>query len=238
MPMTTNLKKLDSSESELVDPTLYQQLIGSSMYLVNTRPNICFVVNTLSQVMVEPRRVHWVATKHVLKYLRGTIDYGLSYVQGDGVRLMGYTDSDWAANVVDRKNTSRCCFSLGSTFVSWFSRKQKLVALTSVEVEYMEASQASCEAIWLRKLLIGLFGQKLQSTIIHYDNHSCIKLSENPVFHDRSKHVDIRYHFSQDYVQRGAVKLQYIFIDEQVADILMKALLKGSMQKSFNNFLR
>jgi hypothetical protein len=226
-PMTTNLKKLDASESELVDPTLYRQLIGSLMYLVNTRPDICFVVNTLSQFMVEPRRVHWVAAKHVLRYLRGTVDYGLSYVQGDGVRLMGYTDSDWAGSAVDRKSTSGCCFSLGSTVVSWFSRKQKSVALSSAEAEYMAASQASCEAIWLHKLLIGLFGQKLQSTIIHCDNQSCIKLSENPVFHDRSKHIEIRYHFIRDYVQRGVVKLQYISTDEQVADILTKALLKG-----------
>jgi hypothetical protein len=87
-------------------------LIGSLMYLVNTRPNICFVVNTLSQFMVEPRRVHWVAAKHVLRYLRGTVEYGLSYVQGDGVKVMGYTDADWAGNTVDRKSTSGCCFSL------------------------------------------------------------------------------------------------------------------------------
>ena len=226
-PMITNLKKLVASESELVDPTLYRQLIGSLMYLVNTRPDISFAVNTLSQFMVEPRRVHWVAAKHVLRYLRGTVDYGLNYVQNDGVNLIGYTDSDWAGSAVDRKSTSGCCFSLGSAVVSWFSRKQKSVALSSTEAEYMAASQASCEAIWLRKLLFGLFGQKLQPTIIHCDNQSCIKLSENPVFHDRSKHIEIRYHFIRDYIQRGAVKLQYISTDEQVADILTKALQKG-----------
>jgi len=114
--------------------------------------------------------VHWVAAKNVLKYQRGTLDYGLSYVQGDRVRSMGHTDLDWAGNAVDRKSTSGCFFSLGSTIVSWFNRKQKSVALSSVEVEYMATSQANCEAIWLRKLFIGLFGQKLQSTIIHSDN--------------------------------------------------------------------
>jgi hypothetical protein len=114
MPMVTNWKKLDASRSEAVDPTLYRQLIGSLMYLVNTRPDICFAVNTLSQFMVEPRRLHWVAAKHVLRYLRGTVDYGLSYIQGDGVKLTGFTDADWAGNTVDRKSTSGCCFSLGS----------------------------------------------------------------------------------------------------------------------------
>jgi hypothetical protein len=93
-PMITNWKKLHASESQWVDPTLYRQLIDSLMYLANTRPDICFVVNTLSQCMVEPRRVHWVAAKHVLRYLCGTVDYGLNYLRGDGVRLVGYTDSD------------------------------------------------------------------------------------------------------------------------------------------------
>jgi hypothetical protein len=128
------------------------------MYLVNTRPDICFAVNTLSQFMVELRRVHWVAAKHVLRYLCGTVDYGLDYLRGDGVRLVGYTDSDWAGCVSDRKSTSGCCFELGSVVVSWFSRKQKSMALSSAEVEYMAPSQASCEARWLRKLLVGLFG--------------------------------------------------------------------------------
>jgi hypothetical protein len=213
-PMITNWKKLHASESQLVDSTLYRQLIGSLMYLVNTRPDICFVVNTLSQFMVDSRRVHWVATKHVLGYLYGTVDYGLDYHRGDGVRLVGYTDSNWAGCVSDRKSTSRCCFGLGSTVVSWFSRKQKSVALSLVEAEYMVASQASCEALWLRKMLIGLFGVQLRPTVIYCDNQSCIKLSENPIFHDRSKHIEIRYHFICDYVQRGVVELQYISTEE------------------------
>jgi hypothetical protein len=168
--------------------------------------------------------VHWVAAKHVLKYLCGTVDYGLDCQRGDGVRLVGYTDLDWTGCVNDRKSTLGCCFGLGSTVVSWFSRKQKSVALSFAEDEYMAASQASCEALWLRKLLVGLFGVQLRPTMIYCDNQSCIKLLENLVFHDRSKHIEIRYHFIRDYVQRGAVELQYISIEEQVVDILTKAL--------------
>ena len=108
--------------------------------------------------------------------------------------LVEYSDSDWAGCVSDRKSTSGCCFGLGSAVVSWFSRKQKSMALSSAEAEYMAASQASCEAIWLRKLLVGLFGRELRSTTIYCDNQSCIKLSENPVFHDKSKHIEIKYH--------------------------------------------
>ena len=96
--------------------------------------------------------------KHVMRYVAGTVDYGLHYVRGDGVRLVGYSDSDWTGCVSDRKSTSGCCFGLGSAVVSWFSRKQKSVALSSAEAEYMATSQASCEVIWLRKLPVGLFG--------------------------------------------------------------------------------
>eukprot|EP00253_Pinus_taeda_P016035 PITA_16035 len=189
-PMITNWKKLHASDSELVDPTLYRQLVGSLMYLVNTRPDICFAVNTMSQFMCEPRKVHWVAAKHILRYLQGTVDYAV---------------------------------------VSWFSRKQQSVALSSAEAEYMAASLASCEAIWLRKMFFGLFGQPLRPSVIYCDNQSCIKLTENPVFHDRSNHIGIRYHFIRDYVQKGAVKLEYISTDEQVADILPKPYHGASM---------
>jgi hypothetical protein len=212
-PMVTDWKKIDASKSEGVDPILYREFIGSLMYLVNTRPNLCFAVNTLNQFMAEPKRVRWVAEKHVFRYLRGTVEFRLSYIQGDGV---SYSDADWASSSVDKKSTSGCCFNLGLGAVSWFSRKQKSVALNSAEDEYMAASLASCEAIWLRirKLFMGLFDQVLDTIVIHCDNESCIKLSENPVFHDRSKHIEIRYHFIRHCVQKGSIKLQYVPISE------------------------
>jgi hypothetical protein len=122
-PMVTNWKKLSASDSKLVDAARYRQLIGSLMYLVNSRPDICFVVNTLIQYMVEPRSVHWIGAKHVLRYIAGLVDYGLDYVREDEIMLIGYIDSDWAGCVVDRKSTLGCCFGLKSTVVSWFNRK-------------------------------------------------------------------------------------------------------------------
>jgi hypothetical protein len=151
--------------------------------------------------------VHWVATKHVLGYLFGMVDYVMDYQRGDGVRLVGYTDLDWAGCVSDRKTTLGCCFGLGSAVVSWFSRKKNSVALISTEAEYMATNQASCEALWLCKMLVGLFDVQLRPTVIYCDNQSCIKLSENLVFHDWSKHIEIRYHFIHDYVQREVVEL-------------------------------
>ena len=128
------------------------------MYLVNTRPYLCFAVNQLSQAMVYPTKLFWKAVKHVLRYLRGTCQYGLWYKRTEGVKLEGFTDVDWEGSPSDRKSTSGGIFNLGSTALSWYSRKQRSVALRSIEAEYMVASQETCEAIWIRKILVGLFG--------------------------------------------------------------------------------
>jgi hypothetical protein len=194
------------------------------MYLTNTRPDICFAVNTLSQFLVEPRCVHLVAANHVMRYLKDTIDCGPSYDGDHDFTLRGYTDADWAGSVSNRKSTSGCCFNLGSAMISWQSRKQSSIALSTAEAEYIVACSASYEAIWLRKLLIGLFDLEMRATLILCDNQSCIKMIENLVFHDRSKHIEIRYHYIRDMVQRGPLKLQYISTDEQVADVLTKPL--------------
>ena len=148
--MELNFKKLSGSVAGLVlaNPTEYLQLVGALMFLVNTRPNVCFVVNTLSQHIIDPHNIHWVGAKKLLRYLRGTIDHGLRYIVG-GMTLHGYTDVDWVGSVVDRKSTSGCCFTLGSASISWMSRKQKLVALSTAEAEYIAASMACCEAVWL-----------------------------------------------------------------------------------------
>jgi hypothetical protein len=223
-PMEAKLKLLVDTSSDLIDATLYRQIIGSLMYLTNTRPKNCFAMNTLSQFLVEPRRVHLVAAKHVMRYLKGTIDYGLSYDGDHNLTLSGYTDSDWAGSVADRKSTSECCFSLGSAMISWQSRKQSSIALSTTKVEYIAACSARCEAISLRKLLIGLFDLEMEAITILCDNQSCIKMTENPVFHDRSKHIEIHYHYIRDMVQRGALKLLYVSTDEHVADVLTKPL--------------
>ena len=120
--------------------------------------------------------------------------------------LHGFTDSDWMGSVVDRKSTSGYCFSLDSAMTFWSSRKQGFVAQSTAEAEYIAASAARREAVWLRKLLSDLFRIELEPTVIHCDNQSCIKLTENPVFHDRSKHIEMRYHYIRDMIQRKVLK--------------------------------
>ena len=144
------------------------------MYLTNTRPDICFAVNTLSQFLIDPRNVHLITAKHILRHLMGTIDYGLKYEANQKINLEGYVDSDWAGSAINGKSTSGCCFSMGSGVISWFSRKQSCVALRTAEAKYVIAYSASFEVVWLRKLLSDIFDLQLDATCIHCDNQSCV----------------------------------------------------------------
>ena len=166
--MESNLKLLSDASSKSVDATMYRQMIGSLMYLRNMKSDIFFAVNTLSQYLTDLRSVHLIAAKHILRYLKGTIDYGLKYDANQKINLEGYVD--WAGSAIDRKSTSGCCFSMGSGVISWFSRKQSFVALSTAEAKYVAACSAICEAVWLRKLLSDIFDLQLDATCIHCDN--------------------------------------------------------------------
>eukprot|EP00253_Pinus_taeda_P025095 PITA_25095 len=184
----------------------------------------------LSQAMVKPTKLFWKVGKNVLRYLKGTSGHGLWYRQEDEVKLCDFMDADWVGSRTDRKSTFGGIFSIGSTRVSWYSRKQRSVALSSAKAEYMATSLAACEAIWMRKILVRLFGSHLDPTMIYCDNQSCIKLLANPVFHDRSKHINIRYHHIRDCVHQRIVLLSYIPTEDQDADILTKALTRSKFE--------
>eukprot|EP00253_Pinus_taeda_P004327 PITA_04327 len=207
------LMKLGFTRSE-VDPNLYFKV-------ENDRPLILVLyVDDLFLTSADPL-IH--QYKRELAFEFEMKDLGLMhYFLG----LEVWQKLDWVTIVVDRKSTSGCCFSLGSASISWMSRKQKSVALSTTDTEYIAASMASCEAVWLRKLFSELFGHVLDTTMIFCDNQSGIRLSENLMFHDRSKHIDIRYHFIWDMVQLGAIRLQHIGTDDQVADIHTKPVGK------------
>ena len=132
---------------------------------MNTRLDICFVVNTLSQFLEDPRHVHLISIKHILRYLKGTVDYELKYYMNQNINLEVYVDSDWIGSATDRKSTLGCCFSLGSGVTSWSSRKQYRVALSTTEAKYVIACSASCEAVCIKKLLSDLFDLQLDATL-------------------------------------------------------------------------
>ena len=158
-PLDGNWKNEDATSDEVVEATIYRKLVDSLMYLVKTRPDMFYAVNQLSQAMVKSAKLYWKETKHVLRYLSVTTQYGLWYRQKEGVKLQGFTNGYWARSPSNRKSTSDGIFSIGSAVVSWYNRKQRLVAQSLVEAKYMAASQTTCEVIWMRKILVGLFGQ-------------------------------------------------------------------------------
>ena len=146
-PLAGNWRKEDATSEEVVEAIVYRKLVGSLMYLVNTRPDMCYVVNHLSQAMVRPTKMYWKVAKHVLRYLRGTTQYGLWYRWTKGVKLQGFTDADWEGSRSNLKRTSGGIFSIGSATVSLYNRKEILVSLSLAKEEYMVASQEACEAI-------------------------------------------------------------------------------------------
>eukprot|EP00253_Pinus_taeda_P011168 PITA_11168 len=159
--------------------------------------------------------VWWIPqAKHILRYLRGTIHHCLKYEKGKDVLLTGFTDSEWGGSKKDGRSTTGGCFSLGSSMVSLMSRKQETVALSSAESEYVAACEVSREAVWLRKLLFDLFAGPLAPTPIHCDNTSYIRLSEDPLFHGKTKHINNKYHYIRKLVQDIVLKPEYVPIDE------------------------
>ena len=157
-PIVTKCRKENSTSGEEVDATIYHHLVGSLMYLVNTQLDMWYAVNQLSQAMVRPTKLYWKAKNHVLRYLKGTTQYGSWYIWIEGVKLCGFTNVDLAGSPSNRKSTSGGIFSVGSATVSWYNRKKRSMALYLEEEKYMAAIQKTCEAIWMRKLLAGLFG--------------------------------------------------------------------------------
>ena len=136
-PMASNLKLLSDASSESVDAMMYHQMIGSLMYLTNMRPYIFFPMSTLSQFLTDLRHVNLIAAKHILRYLKGTVDYGLKYNANRNINLEGYVDSDWAGSAIDRKRTSGCCFSVGSGVISWFGRMESYMVLSTTKEKYV-----------------------------------------------------------------------------------------------------
>ncbi|PRQ41856.1 putative RNA-directed DNA polymerase [Rosa chinensis] len=234
-PTDPTIKLKKDSEGKKIDATLFKQIVGSLMYLTTTRPDIMYAVSLISRYMESPTELHLFAAKRIFRYLKGTIDFGMWYKReteaGMSVGLYGFTDSDYAGDVDDRKSTSGNVFLLGSGVVSWGSKKQPIVTLSTTEAEFVAATSGACQAIWLRKLL-GVLGNNQQGpTDIYCDNVSAIKLSKNPVLHGRSKHIDVRYHFLRDLCKDGVINVIYCKSEDQIADIMTKPLKTAVFEK-------
>ncbi|UYV66049.1 hypothetical protein LAZ67_3006289 [Cordylochernes scorpioides] len=229
-PMDSNSKltKISSieGENEPVKKVEYQSLIGSLIYLsVSTRPDIAYAVSALGQFSNDPRRQHWNAAKRVLRYLKGTSCLRITYRKSNEA-LHGYVDADWGGNLVDRKShTGIVCF-LARGPIAWESKKQQTVTLSSTESEYIALCEAGKEAVYLRALLDEMgFGELLNGpTVLKTDNQGAQQLARNPVYHARTKHIDIKWHYIRSICSDGLVEVVHTPTQENVADILTKGL--------------
>lgn len=209
-----------------VDATSYQSLIGSLMYLaISTRPDIMHAVSVLAQRNKDPHSEHEAGAKHVLRYLSKTISLKLRYCK-NGKPVEGYADADWTSNNLDRKSYTGYSFFLAGSAFSWQSKKQDVVALSSTEAEYIALSTAAKEAVYLRRLLKEVGCNRKDPILLKGDNMSAIQISKNPVFHKRTKHIEIKYHYIREVVEQKGIELEYVSTNENVSDIFTKNLQK------------
>uniref|UniRef100_I1PRH8 Reverse transcriptase Ty1/copia-type domain-containing protein n=1 Tax=Oryza glaberrima TaxID=4538 RepID=I1PRH8_ORYGL len=231
-PMEERLKLSRDSTAPPVDATEYRRLVGSLRYLVHTRPDLAFAVGFVSRFMERPTEEHMVAVKRILRYVAGTMEYGLHYKrEKEEQRLIGYSDSDLAGDIDTRRSTSGMLFFLDSSLVSWQSIKQRVVALSSCEAEYVAATNAATQGIWLARLLGELLGKQPKAIELKVDSKSALALAKNPVFHERNKHIDLQYHFIRDCLEEGSINASFITTMDQLADILTKALGRVKFQE-------
>lgn len=204
----------------------YREAVGSLVFLAAvSRPDIAFAVNSVSKYLSKHNAIHWRAVKRIFAYLQGTSDYGIKYGSGGSeAALIGFSDADYAGDIETRRSTTGYVFCLANGAVTWSSQRQRLVTLSTTEAEYVAASTAAREAVWIRKLLSDIGCPCDKETTLYIDNQSAIQLVRNPVFHKRTKHIDVHFHFIREKENEKKIKVEYVPSENQRADIFTKAL--------------
>ena len=231
LPTGEKLKKVDGSQ--LADEGLFRKIVGSLLYLTATKPVIMFAASLLSRFMHSPTKKHMGIAKRVLRYIQGTLSYGIEFTRDMNAVLIGFCDSDWAGSEDDSRSTSGYAFSFGSGAFSWASMKQNTVALSTAEAKYVLAAEATAQAIWLRFVLDDFGEMQPDATPLFCDNMSAISMVKNPVFHQKTRQINRRYHFIREALQEGVIDMRFCRSEEQLADIFTKALPKDRF-----NYLR
>ncbi|WJZ84735.1 hypothetical protein VitviT2T_004328 [Vitis vinifera] len=216
--------QLDKLGDPLDSPNYYQKLVGKLIYLTITRPDISFAVSLVSQHMHAPTVVHLCIVKRILRYLKKTIGRGIVMRRNGHTDIIGFSDSDWAGNTIDRRSTTGYCMFVGGNLVSWKSKKQPVVARSSAEAEYRAMAAASCEMVWLKNLLTDLGFSPTSPMKLFCDNQAAMHITANPVFHERTKHIEVDCHFIRQQVQSKVIQTHYIRSSDQLADAFTKVL--------------
>src|SRR5919202_809639 len=222
-PMATATKLDQDVKGKPVDITAYRGMIGSLLYLTSSRPDIMFATCLCARYQANPKESHLMAVKRIFRYLKGTPNLGLWYPKDSGFELIGYSDSDFAGCKIDRKSTTGSCQLLGNRLGSWSSKKQHSVSTSTAEAEYVAAGSCCAQILWIQHQLAD-YGVIATKTPIFCDNTSDIAITNNPVLHSRTKHIDIRYHFIRDHVMKEDIELHFRPTEYQLADLFTKPL--------------
>jgi hypothetical protein len=199
-------------------------LVGKLIYLSHTRPDIAYAVSVISQFMHSPKEVHLQAAHRVLQYLKSTPGRGILFRRNGGLMLEAYTDTDYVGSLIDRRSTTRYCTFLGGNLVTWRSKKQNVIAWSSIEAEFRAIAQGVCELLWL-KIILEDMRIKLEGPMkLYCDNKSAISIAHNPVQHDRTKHIEIDRHFSKEKLESRLICTPYVSTNDQLVDVLTKGL--------------
>lgn len=209
---------------EHVDPEEYRSLVGSLLYLSHTHLDICYAVGCISRYMQAPQQIHFQAPKRILRYLRGTAEYGLHLTPDHNSTLHSYADADWGRDLDTRRSISGILHQLGNATIGWSSKMQPTVSLSSTEAEYKVLTDAAKDIIHLRRLIQELGFDGTNPTSLMSDNQSCIKLVHNPILHARMKHIDIQHHFIREASSAKEIQVGYIPTKYQPANFLTKPL--------------
>ncbi|XP_042752755.1 secreted RxLR effector protein 161-like [Lactuca sativa] len=218
---------------ESVDHKTYRGIIGSLMYLTASRPHIVFATTVCARFQANPKMSHMTATKQILRYLKGSKNLGLWYPAGNDFSLQAFTDADHVGCIQDRKSTSGGCQFLGRRLVSWSSRKQSCVSLSTTEAEYVAATNSCSQVLWMRTQLID-YRYKMLRILIYCHSESAIAIPHNPIHHSKTKHIELRYHFIKDHILKGNIELIFVNTHKEIADVFTKEI----DSTKFNSFLQ
>ncbi|KAM1147908.1 hypothetical protein ACFX19_040240 [Malus domestica] len=230
-PSKPHTQILAGEGTPLSDPSHYRSIVGALQYLTFTRPDIAHSVNMVCQFMAQPTDLHMFLVKRILRYIQGTIGYGLQYTKSKEFNITAYSDSDWAADINTRRSITGFVVYLGTNPISWQSKKQSTVSRSSTEAEYKALAHCVADVFWIRSVFKDIHQYILVPPSLYCDNLSALALSSNPVFHSKIKHLDTDYHFVREKVQKRDLLVHYIPTEDQIADVFTKGLHSPIFQK-------
>ncbi|XP_019447250.1 PREDICTED: uncharacterized protein LOC109350471 [Lupinus angustifolius] len=227
VPIEGKLGLNDAEIENPTGPTLYRQIVGCLRFICHSRPEIGYGVGVINMHMANPKLSHMIVAKRILRYLKGTLHFGILFPNQRAKTescFVGYSDSDWCGDKEDRKSTSGYVFFIFDAPISWSSKKQDVVVISTCEAEYIAACNAACQGLWLTSLISELKCGEIGKFELRVDNKSTINLAKNPVSHERYKHIETKFHFLRDQVEKENVKLIHCATKNQIADVLTKRL--------------